>query len=40
MHLPNLLGASQMKRRPLIIAAVVTVAALACVVPWSWEVAG
>ena len=27
-----------MKRRPLIIAAVVTVAALACVVPWWWEV--
>ncbi len=27
-----------MKRRPLILAAVVTVAALACVVPWWWEI--
>ena len=27
-----------MKRRPLIIAAVVTVAAVACVMPWWWEI--
>jgi len=40
MHLPGVLRRQDctLKPRPLIIAAVVTVAALACVVPWWWEI--
>ncbi len=39
MHLPHLpSGANQVKRRPLLLATVLTVTAIACIVPFSWEI--